>query len=79
MKGPNEIDVIYKKGHELIPIEIKSSKTFHLEFLKKLQFFQEITKGRAPKGYLIYAGEIEQTVHNCHILNYKNAITSILK
>ena len=34
----NEVDVIYKKGHELIPIEIKSSKTFHSEFIKKLCF-----------------------------------------
>ena len=32
----NEVDIIYKKSYELIPIEIKSSKTFTSEFLKGL-------------------------------------------
>ena len=34
----NEVDIIYKKGHELIPIEIKSSKTYHPEFIKTWLF-----------------------------------------
>lgn len=32
----NEVDVIIKYGHELIPIEIKSSETFHSSFLKNI-------------------------------------------
>ncbi|MBN2479129.1 MAG: ATP-binding protein [Parachlamydiales bacterium] len=73
----NEIDVIYKKGHDLIPIEIKSSKTYHSEFIEKLRYFQSISKERAPQGFLIYAGEAEQRIKNIHVLNFKHATQSI--
>ena len=69
----NEIDVLYKKGHELIPIEIKSSKTFHTEFIKKLELFQTIAKNRVNKSFVIYSGEIEQRIRSTHILNFANA------
>lgn len=68
----NEIDVIIKQGHELIPIEIKSAKTFTLEFLKGLKFFQKIAPERMNKGYLIYSGEQQQIVNGFQLLNYKN-------
>lgn len=73
----NEVDVIYKKGHELIPIEIKSSKTFHSEFIKKLCYFQSIVKERSPKSFLIYAGDIEQRIKKTQILNYKHVTQAI--
>lgn len=69
----NEVDVIYKKGHELIPIEIKSSKTYHSEFIEKLLFFQSIAKERAPHSFLIYAGEMEQHIQGISILNFTHA------
>jgi predicted AAA+ superfamily ATPase len=70
----NEVDLIFKNGHDLIPIEIKSSMTFHKDFLKGLLFFQNLVKERASKGYLIYAGELEQDILSIKILNYKNSI-----
>jgi len=73
----NEVDILYKKGHELVPIEIKSSKTFHPEFTKKLKVFQEMAQERSPEAYLIYAGEMEQRIHNIHLLNFKNAIQAV--
>lgn len=69
----NEVDVIWKKGHELIPIEIKSSKTFHSDFLKNLQFFQNLVGERAPRGYLVYAGDQQQKIHASQVLNYRHA------
>ncbi len=73
----NEVDVIFKEGNLLIPIEIKSSKTYNSEFLKNVQFFQHLVKDRAPRGYLIYAGEQEQKVHSIQLLHYKRAILAI--
>ena len=35
----NEIDVIFKYGHKLLPIEIKSAQTFNESFLKPNDFF----------------------------------------
>lgn len=68
----NEVDMIYKKGYELIPIEIKSSRTFTSEFLKGLQYFKNITKERCTRGYLIYAGEQEQDISFFKLISYLN-------
>lgn len=73
----NEVDIIYKKGYELVPIEIKSSKTFHQEFIQKLQYFQIIAKKRAPQSYLIYAGDLEQNVLTTKLLNFRHATQAI--
>lgn len=70
----NEIDVIFKDGHHLIPIEIKSSKTFHSDFLSKLRFFQDLAGEKVMKGYLIYAGDQEQKVGAINVLNYRHSI-----
>lgn len=72
-----EVDVIFKDGHNLIPIEIKSSRTFNSEFLKKLEFFQQLVGDRAPNGYLIYAGDQEQQIHSIRLLNFKKAVRAL--
>lgn len=68
----NEIDLIIKYGHELIPIEIKAAKTFNKDFLKGLNYFRTLAGNRANKGYLIYTGDISQTVDGFDLLHYKN-------
>ncbi len=73
----NEVDVIYKKGNILVPIEIKSSKTFNSEFLEKLHYFQKLAGDRAPLGYVIYAGDIQQHITSIELLNYMHASTAI--
>lgn len=74
----NEVDLLFKQGHELIPIEIKSSQTYHSDFLKNLHFFQKITKTTSPKGYLIYAGKKEAQVGSIQLLNYRKATSLFL-
>lgn len=69
----NEVDLIYKKGHDLIPIEIKSSKTYNREFLDKLVYFQKTAEGRVPRSFLIYAGDIEQQIQTTHLINFQNS------
>ena len=73
----NEVDAIFKNGNQLIPIEIKSSKTFHPDFLKQIQFCQNLVGTRAPKGYLIYAGEQEQSIGSIELLNFIRAVDCI--
>ena len=68
----NEIDFVFKRGHELIPIEVKSAETFHTEFLDKIQFFYSLAKDRVPCSYLVYAGYTEQKVKNTSLINYKH-------
>lgn len=69
----NEIDILFKQGNLLTPIEIKSSKTYTPDFLKKLHFFQKLAGKRAPKSFLIYAGDYEGQIQSTRVLNYKNA------
>jgi len=73
----NEVDVVFKEGHNLIPIEIKSSKTYNSAFLKNLLFFQKIAKDRAPRAYLVYTGEQQQKIQSIELINYKKVITAI--
>lgn len=68
----NEVDLIIQQGHDLIPIEIKSTHTFTPSLLKNLKFFQNLVGDRCPKGFLIYAGEKEQWIGNIFLMNYRN-------
>lgn len=71
--GGNEVDLLFQKGRELIPIEIKAAQTFNKEFLKGLHYFQKVAGTRSKGGFVIYAGRSEQQIGEFHLLNYKNA------
>jgi hypothetical protein len=66
----NEIDLLQEKDGQLTAIEIKSSETYHSDFLKGLKYFQKIAPESALK--LIYAGSINQERDGFQISNYKN-------
>ncbi len=65
------MDIIIQHGHELIPIEIKSTHTFHPSLLNNLKFYQELVGQRCTKGFLIYAGEQQHKVGNFQVINYR--------
>lgn len=69
----NEVDVIYKDGNELVPIEIKSAETFDNNFFRGLKYFKNIIPRKIKKSFLVYAGNIEQTVNEVMLINYKNS------
>ncbi|MDN3504402.1 MAG: ATP-binding protein [Rhabdochlamydiaceae bacterium] len=75
-----EVDVIFKSGNQLIPIEIKSSTTYNSSFVSSLKFFQNlVTKSRCPKGYIIYAGKAEMKIEDFQLLNYVNTTNIFLE
>ena len=67
----NELDLIYKKGRELVPIEIKSSMTFHRDFIKGIIFFNGLSKS-TTKGFVIYSGELVYESADYNLINYIN-------
>jgi predicted AAA+ superfamily ATPase len=71
--GRSEVDLIYQKGHELIPIEIKSSRTFNSSLISGLKSFIKIAPDRCVNPYLIYSGDEEMKVGDIHLLNYRQA------
>lgn len=78
----HEIDLIFKTGNNLIPIEIKASKTFHPDFLKGITYFQNLSQGRSPVGVLMYNGDQEQRIGATqiyHFTNVKKAISEIFR
>lgn len=68
----NEVDLIYKRGSELIPIEIKSSQTFQTSHLKGINYFRKLVGKRCGLSYLVYAGDQDFKMRDCHILPYRN-------
>lgn len=66
----NEIDCIFEKGSEIVPIEIKSSRTIQPSFFKGLNFWQKIS-GQSNTAYLIYGGDLTQKRNNIEIIGWK--------
>ncbi len=53
----SEIDVIIDHGDSLIPIEIKSSRTFSQSFFTNLKYWRKISGSEDKHNYVIYGGD----------------------
>lgn len=67
-----EVDLLFQKGSQLVPIEIKSSKTFSPSFFNGLKYFHEATPKKAMDGVVIYGGSKTQKIENFHLLTAEN-------
>lgn len=65
----NEVDLIYKKQNQLIPIEIKSAMTYNKNFVKGVSYFQKLSP-KATKGYVIYSGDLVFDSEDYSVLNF---------
>lgn len=68
----NEVDLIYKKQNQLVPIEIKSAMTFNKNFVKGVSYFQKLSP-KATKGYVIYSGDLVFDSEDYSVLNFVDA------
>ena len=66
-----EVDLLFKQGRQLIPIEIKSAMTFTAKFAKGIHYFQTLTHSDS-RGFVIFAGDLERDSDDYSVLNYKN-------
>lgn len=71
-KHGNKVDGLLTMARNIVPIEIKSSETFHSAFLKSLQHFQHIYPYRIRRSILEYGGTEEQRAVKINIINIKN-------
>ena len=67
-----EVDLLFQQGSRLIPIEIKSSKTFSSSFLDGLKYFHEQTPQKAEGGALIYSGSQSQKIGDFGLFTVEN-------
>ena len=70
-KTGHEIDVIYDKGDQLIPFEIKSGATFQDDFLKTLNYWNKLY-GQPTESHLIMGGDLNMDYKGCHIRSWKS-------
>ena len=73
----NEVDLLFRKNRQLIPIEIKSAMTFNPEFAKGIAQFQKIASS-AQKGYVIYAGNLTPELSHASVLHFTD-VDNILR
>lgn len=73
VSGRNEIDLLYQKGHQLVPIEIKSSRTFNSSFISGIKSFKKMAPDRFETPYLIYGGDEEMKIGDIQLLNFRQA------
>lgn len=72
-KTGHEIDLLIDKVNYLLPIEIKSSKTFHDSFFKNLTYYSKLSN--SEKSLVVYAGQQEQNRSNgIHLINWRECI-----
>ena len=73
VSGRTEVDLVFQRGRELIPIEIKSSKTFNSSFLQGIKKFEKIAEGRIADSFLVYAGDEGMNIQGIQLINFRNS------
>ena len=67
----NEVDLVIQEGTDLIPIEIKSSQTWHNSFLKGINYFKALLGDRVINAMIVYGGDNNRTTENYRLRSYK--------
>ncbi len=71
--GRSEVDLIYQRGHHLIPVEIKSSRTYNSSLIAGIKNFTKMVPQRAIDPHLVYSGDEEIKIEGIQLLNFRNA------
>lgn len=70
----NEIDLLWERQRELVPMEIKSAMTWSADFSKAIRRFRKAVPVSAP-GYLVYAGELEPSDEDYAAVSFSRLAT----
>ncbi|MBI9082356.1 MAG: ATP-binding protein [Desulfobacterales bacterium] len=65
----NEVDLVWRRGRRLVPIEIKSAATFTKSFLKGIERFRQASGSPCAPGYVLYNGPQEHRINDVHVIN----------
>jgi len=67
-----EIDCILEKANSLIPIEIKSSKTYQKEHFKHMNYWNKLSDNSKENSYLVYAGDESDHLAYGNLMSWKH-------
>ncbi|HAQ62492.1 TPA: AAA family ATPase [Candidatus Delongbacteria bacterium] len=76
-KTGNEIDIVIDNGTDLIPVEIKSSRTINSEFFKNLKYYCNVSGIDRKQSVIVYGGEQNQNRSDGRVLGFRAAETLI--
>ena len=65
----NEVDLLIREAGRLTPVEIKSARTFAVDFVKGLDRLQDLGIKRVAAGAVLYGGEQRFDVRGVRVLN----------
>jgi len=66
-----EIDCLLEEANKLIPVEIKSGRTFNMSFLSGLNYWNGISKNSPENTFVIYGGENVYPASGGKVLGWK--------
>ena len=67
-----EIDCIIEKANSLIPIEIKSSKTYQKEHFKHMNYWNKLSDNSKENSYLVYSGNESDHLAYGNLMSWKH-------
>jgi len=67
-----EIDCIIEKANSLIPIEIKSSKTYQKEHFKNMNYWNKLSDNSKENSYLVYSGNESDHLAYGNLMSWKH-------
>ena len=70
-----EVDLLYPSGRGVIPVEIKSARTYSPHFESDIRYFQKISECPQP-GWVIYAGDFEFEKADVRAMRFDNAFST---
>lgn len=68
----NEVDCLIEKAQTLIPVEIKSARTYKKNFLSNLDYWKKISGDETTETFLIYGGDNDSQIGKNKIIPWKN-------
>ncbi|MFA6924552.1 MAG: ATP-binding protein [Bacteroidales bacterium] len=71
-KMQKEIDLLIENGHVLIPVEIKSGKTFNYEYFKQVNYWNKLSGNNSENSYMVYGGNKNLSTSSGHVISWKN-------
>ncbi|USN47626.1 MAG: ATP-binding protein [Pseudobdellovibrionaceae bacterium] len=72
-----EVDLIIDRGSKLFPIEIKSGVTFQSEWIKAIDYFNDLQSAENLPSACVYGGNKNQIFKNTQVLSWKQPIADL--
>jgi len=67
-----EIDCIIDRGEKLIPIEIKSGKTYTKDFFKGLNYWNKLSGQDPDHSFVVYGGDMNEKLPQGNLVSWDN-------